>query len=209
MKNIVFISPPAAGKGTQSNLLSSKYGYYHLSTGDMLRSEIANNTVLGKKIAEVLNQGCLVADDIMIELIKKRLDTIDENKFILDGFPRTLNQAKELDKILDDYVVIYLNVDKSLAMKRICGRLTCSCGRSYNIYEEKHKPKVEGICDSCQNALFKRDDDNEESFNKRFDIFIKNNEEIMHYYKSINKLEIIDVDNDSDDVFKNIEKVII
>lgn len=209
MKNIIFIAPPAAGKGTQSDLLKTKYDYNHISTGDMLREEIASGSELGLKVKNIIDKGELVTDDVMIDLLKNKLSTLDGKPFILDGFPRTLNQAIALNDILNvDYVAIYLEVDREVAMKRIVGRLTCKCGKSYNIYDDDLKPKVEGICDKCGEKLTKRDDDNEESFNVRFDTFLANNEPILEFYKKQDKLRIVNVDNEVDKIFEDIEKVI-
>lgn len=209
MKNIIFIAPPAAGKGTQSDLLKTKYDFNHISTGDMLREEIASGSELGLKVKNIIDKGELVTDDVMIDLLKSKLSTLDGKPFILDGFPRTLNQAIALNDILTvDYVAIYLNVDRQIAKERILGRLTCKCGKSYNIYQENLKPKVEGICDKCGEKLIKRDDDNEESFNVRFDTFLANNEPILEFYKKQDKLRTIEVDNDVNRVFEDILKVI-
>lgn len=213
MKNIIFIAPPAAGKGTQSEMLTNNYNYEHISTGDMLREEIKADTELGKSIKNIIDEGKLVSDDIIIALIRKKLSEIKGKPFILDGFPRTLNQAQQLDVILnenniDNYETIYLEIDEEVASKRILGRLTCSCGRSYNIYDDAFKPKVDGICDSCGKELIKRDDDNAESFKIRFQAFLDNNEPIMEYYKNKNKLNIVDVNTDSNTIYKAIVEIV-
>ena len=209
MKNIIFIAPPAAGKGTQSDMLMEKYGYNHISTGDMLREEIASGSELGLSVKNIIDEGKLVTDDIMIDLLKNKLSKLDGKPFILDGFPRTINQAKALDEILTgDCIAIYLELAKEVAMKRIVGRLTCKCGKSYNIYNEQIKPKVEGICDKCGAKLIKRDDDNEESFNVRYDTFLENNTPILDFYSSKGTLVTIDVDKDITAIFADIEKVI-
>ena len=131
MKNIIFIAPPAAGKGTQSDMLKTKFNYYHISTGDMLREAINSGSELGLSIKSIIDEGKLVTDDIMIDLIKNKLNEIEGKPFILDGFPRTLNQASALGSMLDNlnitnYVTIYLKLDEEIAAKRILGRLTCS-----------------------------------------------------------------------------------
>ena len=213
MKNIIFIAPPAAGKGTQSDMLTKNFGYEHISTGDMLREEIKADTELGKSIKNIIDEGKLVSDDIIITLIRNKLSNIKGKPFILDGFPRTLNQAQNLDTILnenniDNYEAIYLEIDEEVASKRILGRLTCSCGKSYNIYDETFKPKVEGICDNCGAALIKRDDDNAESFKVRFQAFLDNNEPIMDYYRAKNKLNIVDVNTDSNTIYQSILEIV-
>lgn len=209
MKNIIFIAPPAAGKGTQSNMLKEKHGYAHLSTGDMLREAIASGSELGKAVKNIIEKGNLVGDEVMIELIKDKLTEIKGKPFILDGFPRTLNQAINLDKIInEEYIAIYLSLDKDVAIKRIEGRYTCSCGKSYNIYEESLKPKVEGLCDNCGSKLIKRADDNIEAFKIRLDSYEKNTEPILNYYKDKGLLYKIDVNRDLQEIFEDISKVV-
>ena len=136
MKNIIFLAPPAAGKGTLSEMLVEKYGYCHISTGDLLREEIKNGTEIGKQAESLMKDGKFVSDDVIIELISNRITKKDcENGYILDGFPRTLNQALKYDELLsklnkDLGVVIYIDIDKQLAMNRACSRITCpKCGR--------------------------------------------------------------------------------
>jgi len=142
MKNIIFIAPPAAGKGTQSDLLQKHFGYLHISAGDMLRQEVAKGTPFGKNIQELINQGILVSNEIIIELIKRKIEEIGDKPFILDGFPRTLIQAEALNKMLieqgcTDYIAIYLALNEEAAMQRMLGRLTCNCGKSYSIINFK------------------------------------------------------------------------
>lgn len=208
MKNIIFIAPPAAGKGTQSNLLKEKYDYIHLATGDMLREAIASGSELGKSVKSIIDSGKLVSDEIVIKLITDKLETTNK-PFILDGFPRTITQAISLDDILNqEYIVIYLDLSEEELIKRMSGRLTCKCGKSYNLNEEALKPKVEGICDNCGEVLVKRNDDNEESFKVRYNTFLENTEPILDYYEKKNVLYKIDVNRNFQDVFTDISKVI-
>ncbi len=209
MKNIIFIAPPAAGKGTQSEMLTNNFNYEHISTGDMLREEIKADTELGKSIKNIIDEGKLVSDDIIIALIRKKLSEIKGKPFILDGFPRTLSQAESLDSIVDnDYEVIYLDIDKETAIKRIEGRLTCSCGASYNINEEAFRPQVEGICDKCGSKLVKRDDDNALAFAVRYDTFLENTKPLYEYYEKKNKLHVIDVNKDASEIFDEISRIV-
>ncbi len=209
MKNIIFIAPPAAGKGTQSQMLKEKFGYHHISTGDLLRAEIASGSTLGLEVRNIIDKGDLVSDDLMIDIIKNKLNEIGGKPFILDGFPRTLNQAKALDDILnDEYEVIYLELDKEDAIKRIEGRLTCSCGKSYNLNDIELKPKTAGICDNCGKALIKRNDDNALAFGIRYDNFLKNTKGLVDYYNEKNKLHIIDVNRNINDIFKDISEIV-
>ena len=175
MKNIIFIAPPAAGKGTQSELLKENYNYAHISTGDLLRDTIKAGSDLGKEIDNIISGGNLISDELMIKILKEALIKLPKEKaFILDGFPRTLNQAEVLNDLLKeigakDIKVIYLNIDEENAMHRALGRTTCSnCKKGYNIYFDTMKPKVDGICDICGEKLDRRKDDNEEAFKIRF-----------------------------------------
>ena len=212
MKSIIFIAPPAAGKGTQSELLVDKYNYEHISTGDILRNAVESKSELGNKVKQIMDEGKLVSDDVMIKLISNKLSNASNKPFILDGFPRTLEQAKALTILLNekniDYQVIYLELSEEKAKERILGRRTCKCGRSYNIYNEKLKPKVDNICDYCGSTLEKRSDDNEESFKKRYSTFVTNNGPIIEYYKKLNNLVTINVDCDKLEIFNKISEVI-
>lgn len=211
MKNVIFIAPPAAGKGTQSNMLK-ELGYIHISAGDMLREEIAKESSLGLKIKDIISSGALVSDEIVFELIENKLKSIDK-PFILDGFPRTLNQVKLLDKLfkdlnIDNYCVIYLTIELEEALKRALGRLTCKCGASYNTEFINLMPKVDGICDKCGQELVKRNDDNEESFKVRFETFIKNNEPIKEFYESKNKLYTVDTSLEAKMITEKIKEIL-
>ena len=210
MKNIIFIAPPAAGKGTQSTMLKENYGYNHLSTGDMLREVVSSGTDFGLQVKNIIDRGELVSDELIISLINDKLAKIDGKPFILDGFPRTLNQAKSLDNMLDDdYVVIYLDLGEEEATNRIVNRLTCKCGKSYNLNVANLKPKVDGICDVCGSELIKRNDDNLESFKIRYNSFLENTKPLIEYYDNKNKLRKIDVNRNVEDIFKDIVDVII
>lgn len=212
MKNVIFIAPPAAGKGTQSERLM-EIGYEHISTGDMLREEISKNTVLGKEINEIITNGKLVSDELVFELITNKITNLSK-PFILDGFPRTINQAKLLDELfqklnITNYEVVYLDVSLDVALKRALGRLTCSCGSSYNIYNENLKPKLENICDKCGKVLVKRNDDNEESFKVRFETFLNNIEPIKDFYREKGRLHIIDTMLSTEEVTDRIKGILI
>lgn len=208
MKNIIFIAPPAAGKGTQSTMLKEKFNYNHLSTGDMLREAIASGSEFGLMLKNIIDEGKLVSDDIMIDLIKDKLSNLGGKPFILDGFPRTLNQAIALESLLDkEYEVIYLDLNEEEAVSRILSRLTCSCGKSYNLNVEALKPKIDGICDGCGSNLVKRGDDNADAFKVRYKSFIDNTKPLIDYYEGKNKLHKIDVNRNVEDIFKDIVEV--
>lgn len=215
MKNIIFVAPPAAGKGTCSEMLTNNFGYNHISTGDLLREARIKGDDLGKKIAELMDSGALVGDDIVLELLSNELKSMDNNQaFILDGYPRNILQAKTLDSLfnelsIDNYIVIYLNIDYDKALSRTLGRLICpNCKTGYNKDTTSLKPKVDGICDKCGEKLITRSDDNEETFKIRFDNYIKETEPILKYYQEKNLLNIIDATQGVDDIIKEIERVI-
>ena len=213
MKNIIFIAPPASGKGTQSEILVNEYGYNHISTGDLLREKQNDGTELGLKIKNLLATGALVDDDIVTELLKEKFSKID-GPFILDGYPRNINQANILNNLLDELnkkidVVIYLNVDKITAMKRALGRISCkNCGKIYHKYNEVMKPITEGICDICNGELVGRSDDNEESFKIRFDTYVENTKPLLDFYKNEGKLVVIEKNETPEETFNEVKKVI-
>jgi len=205
MKNVIFIAPPAAGKGTQSAYLEDLYHYTHISTGDILRDEVKMETDLGKKIKEIMEQGQFVSDEVMIDLIKKTLSNCSK-PFVLDGFPRTLEQAQALDKLdIQNYIVIYLKVSEDIAMKRALGRMSCpQCKKTYNIYFDNLKPRVDGICDSCSTTLIKRSDDNGISFKTRFNKYLSETKPIIDFYQNKNLLASVNAENDEKQIFSDI-----
>ena len=214
MKNIIFIAPPAAGKGTISNMLESTYHMTHISTGDLLREETSSNSELGKYIKEQMQSGALVSDEIILDLLKKRISKDDCNDgYILDGFPRNVEQAQAYENILKELnkdlgYVFLLEVDKELAKKRIVGRISCpQCGAVYNEYMEETRPKKDGICDKCNISLVKRDDDNEETFEKRFNTYFEKTEPLINYYKEKGVLYNIPANCGKDTTFAAIKKV--
>lgn len=215
MKNIIFIAPPAAGKGTQSDLLVKKHGYVHISTGDLLRDEVNKKSELGIKLKEIMSSGQFVSDEIVTELLRNRLAESDtDNGFILDGYPRNIRQADILDNLLNSLgksigSVIYLDMDMDTAMHRALGRVTCpKCGRGYNKYEDAMKPKNEGICDDCGESLTSRTDDTEDAFKIRFKAYIENTEPLLNYYREKGVLNIIDNGGTPENTNSLIESVI-
>ena len=198
MKNIIFLAPPAAGKGTLSEMLTEKYGYGHISTGDLLREEVKKGTALGQEAEGLMKAGKYVPDELIIKLISNRITEPDcENGYILDGFPRTKVQAEKYAELLKELgkdlgVVIYIDIDKDMAIKRACSRITCpKCGRIYNKYSNEMKPKVEGMCDDCNVKLTQRADDTEETFVKRFDEYMTKTMPLYDYYKDLGVLKTI------------------
>lgn len=207
MKNIILYGAPAAGKGTQCELLIEKYGYNHISTGQLFR-DLDDSNEFNKSIKETIASGNLVDDETTSQLVKNKLDSL-EGLVVLDGFPRNLNQAKFLDEFFTDYIVINIDVDYEEAKKRVLGRMTCSkCGKIYNEFTKEMIPKVANICDNCNVELDKRTDDNEESFKTRFDIYMNNVSEVLGYYRNKNLLYIVKSVNPQE-TFEQIESVLV
>ena len=216
MKNIIFIAPPAAGKGTQSKLLSSEYNIPHISTGDILRNEVSKKTKLGQELNKVMTSGGLVSDEIITKLLKKRLMMDDtKNGYIIDGYPRNMNQAKILMELLKELnhknpVVIFFDIDRDRALKRTLSRIVCpKCGASYNLLNEDLKPKKENICDLCGSSLEIRKDDTEDVFLKRFDTYISSTKDLIKYYEDLGLLYVIKVlDKPAEEIFMEVKKAI-
>ena len=215
MKNIMFIAPPAAGKGTQAELVVQKYKIPHISTGDILRDISKEDSEIGHYVFETLSSGRLVKDEITYQLIEERLKKDDcKNGFIIDGFPRTVAQAIEYDKILSNLGyeignVIYINMNEKTLEKRITGRRICEdCKMIYNINEPSSSPQVESICDNCGGKLYQRNDDNLSSFQTRYKMYLEKTEPILDHYKNKNVLYEINGEDTVENVFKEIDKII-
>lgn len=213
MRNIIFIAPPAAGKGTVSDYLVKNYNYDHLSTGDLLRVEIKSGSKLGQEIDALISKGSLVSDELIIRLVDEKLNSIGSSKpFILDGFPRTLIQAHKLDEMLNDRgitntVVIYLDIDIDTALKRVLGRTSCpKCKRSYNIYSEELKPIHDNICDDCGTILERRSDDTEETFKVRFNTYLENTSPIIKYYEDKGMLVKVSATQPLNEIYNSVVK---
>ncbi len=189
---LVFIGPPGVGKGTYASRLSKIYSIPHISTGDIFREEIKKETELGRKIKNFVEKGELVPDDIVIETIKKRLSEKDcEKGFILDGFPRTLEQAKALDNIVNLDLVLNFVAPDDIIIERISGRRICSqCGAIYHI--KFNPPKVPGVCDRCGSRLIQRKDDRPEVIKRRLEVYKKQFKPIIDYYKEKGLLVEVD-----------------
>ena len=210
--NIILIAPPAGGKGTQSELICSKYNIAHISTGDLLRKEVANGNT---ELKSIMDAGMLVKDEIIFDLIRKYISSPEcANGYLLDGFPRNVSQAIEYDKILKDLnkdigYVIELNIDKDLAAKRISGRRSCpKCGATYNIYFDGMKPNKEGICNNCNESLTSRDDDNEETYITRYNTYLEKTSPLIDYYKNKGVLYTVDANGTVEETFENIEDIL-
>jgi adenylate kinase len=212
--NLILLGPPGAGKGTQAKRLEERYGVVQLSTGDMLRAQVAGGTPLGRQAKEIMDAGKLVPDAIMIDMIADRIEQPDAAKgFILDGFPRTVPQAEALDRMLSqkglklDHVV-EMKVDDAALVERITGRFTCAkCGQGY--HDRFKRPKADGTCDVCGSHEFtRRADDNAETVTKRLAAYHQQTAPILPYYRGKGVLQSVDGMAEIDEVTEAIERVI-
>ncbi len=202
---LVLIGAPGSGKGTQAEKLSRHFGARAVSLGDILREEVKNKTDLGRKVEQYMFKGVLVPDEVVKEVIEKKLPAED---FILDGFPRNIQQVEMLESILEKkgvYLdrVIYLKVSREVIIERLSGRRVCkNCGALYHI--KTMPPKKEGICDRCGGELIIRKDDSAETIKKRWQVFIENSLPMVDYYRNKGLLLEINSEEDKDKVFKDI-----
>lgn len=215
MKNIMFIAPPVAGKGTQAEMVVEKYHIPYIPTGDILRDISKEDSEIGSYVRETLASGGLVKDEITYSLIEDRLRRDDcKNGFIIDGFPRSLEQAIKYDEILEKLSikignVILIDVDKDVLEKRITGRRLCEeCHAIYNINDENSKPEVDSVCDICGGKLYQRSDDNLESFQNRYNTYMEKTTPIIDYYKNKHLLHTVNGNLSKEEVFAQIEKII-
>ena len=201
---LVLLGAPGAGKGTQCKSIVERYNLLHLSSGDILRQERAEGTELGKKAQNYMDSGALVPDEIIIEMMAKAIEKAPVAGFVLDGFPRTVNQAAELDKALlasgqQIDAVLNLEIEDQVVTKRITGRRSCpECGAVYHI--ENLKPKTEGICDKDGTELVQRPDDTEQVLANRLETYHRQTEPLVDYYKKNGTVYDFDADRDPDDV---------
>jgi adenylate kinase len=203
--NILFMGPPGAGKGTQAERIVEQFGVPHISTGDAFRLAMKENTPLGQKAKEYVDQGLLVPDEVTNGIVRDRLSLPDcEAGFLLDGFPRTLAQAEALDAMLADMGrkidhVINLKVDRSLLLARLTGRRICkSCGATYHVLF--NPPKQEAMCDKCGGELYQRSDDTEEKVGTRLDEYTSKTAPLLEYYGNKGLLREVDGEKDIDAV---------
>lgn len=212
--NLILLGGPGAGKGTQAKRLQDTYKIIQLSTGDMLRAEVASGSELGRKAKKLIDAGKLVPDDLIIGLISKRIDQADcKRGFILDGFPRTVGQAEALDSLLAEKklkidFVIAIRTDDEAIVERITGRFTCAtCGAGY--HERFQRPTVEGICDKCGGKEFsRRADDNAETIRARLKAYHLQTEPVFAYYRKRGVGEEVDGMAPIDEVTRQLTEVI-
>lgn len=212
--NLILLGPPGAGKGTQAKRLEQAHGLVQLATGDMLRAETASQSELGRRIKAVMDSGALVSDEIVIEVIEQRIAAPEAKAgVILDGFPRTIPQARALDAMLARHKlkldhVILMEVDEAALVDRLAGRFSCrKCGASY--HDRYHRPTKEGVCDICgADDFVRRPDDQPSAVQKRFEVYRQQTAPILPYYRDKGILETIDGMAEMDAVTQAIEAII-
>ena len=214
MINIIFIAPPFAGKGTISEYLVKRFGYSHISTGDLLRNEINKNSEIGKAVKDIMSQGKFVSDDIIFTVLEEELSDNKES-LIFDGNPRNIKQAEMLlnlfkKKDITKYCVIYLDISKEVLLKRVTGRRVCpKCGRTYNINFEGMRPLAGNLCIDCELPLVIREDDNVNTFNVRYQAYKDNTYPVIDYFMK-NDVEIytIDATKDTETIYNEVAKIV-
>ncbi len=212
---LVLLGPPGSGKGTQARVLANKFGIVHISTGELFRDNVEQQTEVGKLVDGIIKSGKLVPDEVTIKMISHRID-MDDCKigFILDGFPRNVAQAEALQNMLDEKnikldSIIQMDCDDNLLVKRISGRFTCSeCGEGY--HDEFKKPAEENVCDNCGavDKFERRNDDNAESVRTRLNVYNEQTAPIIPFYEALNVLKVVDAVGSMDEVTQRMEAVL-
>ncbi|MCQ2610523.1 MAG: adenylate kinase [Treponema sp.] len=196
--NFIFLGPPGAGKGSLAVKVKEDYKIPHISTGDMFRAAIKNQTPLGLQAKAIIDAGGLVSDEITCGLVKERLGQDDcKNGFILDGFPRTIPQAKMLEEFCPDVTCVNFTIEEEVVLRRLSTRRVCrACGENFNVLTKQ--PKVEGVCDKCGGELYQRDDDQESSIKHRLEVYHKETEPIIGFYREKGKITDLDASIETD-----------
>jgi len=208
---IVLLGCPGAGKGTQAKALCKKYSITHVSTGDLFRSEIAKKSPLGQKVGDYVKRGTLVPDDLVVELVAAKLDEM-KGDWLLDGFPRTLQQAQSLDKMLEGWkkkidIVLYLAMKDEVVIQRLSGRRSCpKCGAVYNL--ASRPPKSSGKCDACGGDLIQREDDTEATVRRRLMVYNDLTQPLVAYYRAGAAFQEVDGARASDEVTRGLTDII-
>lgn len=210
---IILLGPPGAGKGTQAEKIVQKYDLAYISTGDILRKAVKNETTLGRKAREFMDKGLLVPDNLVVEIVRERLMEPDCSKgALLDGFPRTVDQAAFLDQVLPDIdmsvdSVMLIKVEEKELVERLTGRRVC-CDCNANFHVKYRPPRVRNVCDSCGGDLYQRDDDTLSTVTERLDVYKKQTEPLIDFYREKSLLYEIDGSKDMEGVFEQITAVL-
>jgi adenylate kinase len=206
--NLIFLGAPGAGKGTLASSLSSQYGVPQISTGDLFREAVKQDTGMGRKVKGIMEKGELVPDSLTVELVRERLARPDAAKgYILDGFPRTIAQADALASFQNIDRVINFKISDELVIRRLSGRRVCrSCGAIYHV--ENMPPRIEGRCDRCGGELYVRDDDKIESIQNRLQVYKRQTEPLIAYYEERGLLREIDSSNSPEDSLAQIRSIL-
>ena len=211
---IILLGPPGAGKGTLAGLLKDTLKILHISTGDLLREEMKDNTKLGQEIKKFVENGQLVPDEVVTKMIKQKVTNaaVLKQGFMLDGYPRTVTQAQDLDRILSAGqqqidCALYLDASLSVVVQRLTGRRVCrACGALFHI--ENRPSRKPGVCDVCGGELYKRSDDNKATIKKRMDVYLESTKPIIDYYKKQKKLVRLNGDDDSEKLWTELKKIL-
>ncbi len=205
--NFIFLGPPGAGKGSLAVKVAEEYKIPHISTGDIFRANIKNQTPLGVKVKAIIDSGSLVSDDLTCELVKDRISKDDcKNGFILDGFPRTIPQAEMFVSICPEVEVVNFQAEDELVIKRLSTRRVCrNCGANYNVLTLP--PAKEGICDKCGGEIYQRDDDKQESILHRMEVYREQTEPLIKFYSELGKIHNFDSAIETADLLKEFKKV--
>ena len=205
MKNIILLGAPGAGKGTQAAMIAENFNVPHISTGDILRRNMKEGTPLGLKAKSYIEAGGLVPDEVVIGLVKDRLDNDDcKNGYVLDGFPRTIAQAEELDKVARIDMAINIDVPFEVIVERLGGRRVCVCGETYHVSMLGGRTD----CARCGKELFIRDDDKPETVKNRLRVYQEQTEPLIEYYRKQGKIVDIVANGTKEDIFADIKKVL-
>ncbi len=203
--NIILIGPPGSGKGTQAFVIAEKYDVKHISTGDLFRDAIKNETPLGKEVKSILREGALVPDELTFSIVDEAIQATNGNA-MLDGYPRTVPQAQLLDDKYSVDAVIYFEIAEQLLIDRLTGRRVCrDCGASFHVIA--NKPKVEGVCDLCGGELYQREDDNVESAQVRLKEYFDKTTPVIEHYSKLDLLYTVDASKNMDEVTKQLNTI--
>ncbi|HOP61175.1 MAG TPA: adenylate kinase [Candidatus Saccharicenans sp.] len=207
---VILLGPPGSGKGTQADLIQQSYGFPKISTGDLLRKEVELGTDLGKKVGQEMKAGRLVSDELVLELVEKRIGSDDcRQGYVLDGFPRTLNQARLLEKVEANRpeTAFEFKINEQEILRRLSGRMVClQCGAVYNI--DNNRPQADGLCDLCGSKLVVREDDRPEVIRERIRLYLETIAPLIDYYFSKNVLFEINAEDTAENIFRAIQAVL-